>query len=506
MSPPPLERQGARSRRSLLTWLVTGANAFLGGFIGLWVTPLLLRHLGAERLGAFRALAEAFGYLALLDLGLLSALGVFILRARASGEDERAAGLGLLGFRRLASLCALCSPVVLGLVLFAPARLTGSLGASEVEWACWLLALTFFLLPAGVFRTRLETAQRGYLVGLALMGQSLLVPLLSVTLALAGAGVAGLAGAALAGNLLFVLLTAWWCRGDRHAPAPQDPPGWSALFRIGVPMWLARLASRATLVSDAVVLAACLDLHVVFALQATQALLRLAGGLLSAVSSATWAGLVEVELREGAQALGLRLAELTRLTLGAGIAVLGATAALTPAFVARWVGTDHYAGAPVVIMSVVQILLVAHFSIFSTLLDAQGRTAGRLPVSLLGAVIKPVAALLLIPHVGLEGVLVANLVAIGCTEVWFNPFLVTRLSRVPVRPLLAATARGLLTGTPAAVLGWMFLPDLAEGAGWGRLIGLGGVTGALALGYTWLVVFSREDRAAWRRRLGRAES
>src|SRR5580698_1694339 len=71
-----------RVRRAVMTWLAGAFYTAVTLAVGFITTPLLIRYLGSDRLGASRAATEWMGYLALADLGLGSAVGVMLLRAR----------------------------------------------------------------------------------------------------------------------------------------------------------------------------------------------------------------------------------------------------------------------------------------------------------------------------------------------------------------------------------------------------------------------------------------
>src|SRR3954470_2538174 len=87
-TPSDMKPQG-RLRRAAWTYLagtLYTVATILAGFVA---TPILLRLLGGERLGAFRVMGEWLGYLTVVDLGLTAALPVFLLRAYA-GPDPHA--------------------------------------------------------------------------------------------------------------------------------------------------------------------------------------------------------------------------------------------------------------------------------------------------------------------------------------------------------------------------------------------------------------------------------
>ncbi|HEY2857562.1 MAG TPA: hypothetical protein VGJ21_04050, partial [Terracidiphilus sp.] len=64
----------SRGRRSILNYLSSLAFAAITLLLSLIATPLLLRCLGQEKLGAFRATSDWGSYLTLLELGIGGAL------------------------------------------------------------------------------------------------------------------------------------------------------------------------------------------------------------------------------------------------------------------------------------------------------------------------------------------------------------------------------------------------------------------------------------------------
>src|SRR5262245_52131622 len=116
-------------------------------------TPFLLRWLGADRLGAFRAGTEWLGYVAMLELGLGASLQAVL--ARSMSQHDEAATRGILA----AGLRAYAGPTVL--MLGAGALVVGMSAwlipvgpelAPELRLGMALSLVPILLSPLGVFR------------------------------------------------------------------------------------------------------------------------------------------------------------------------------------------------------------------------------------------------------------------------------------------------------------------------------------------------------------------
>ena len=99
-----------RVRRAAWTYvagvLYTVAT-ILAGFVA---TPILLKLLGAERLGAFRVMGEWLGYLTVVDLGLTVAFPVFLLRAYTGEDPDAPRALTRYGLRLMSAVAAIIMP------------------------------------------------------------------------------------------------------------------------------------------------------------------------------------------------------------------------------------------------------------------------------------------------------------------------------------------------------------------------------------------------------------
>src|SRR6185503_11229486 len=267
--------------------------------VGVFATPWLLQWLGEDRFGAYKAVIDWFGYLALLDFGILGAMQP--LFAEALGKSDTSA-MGLLvatGSRLYARVVGVM--IVVGLIITSmithlipvPAPLTG-----ELRIASLIVVAGLLLLPLSApFRIVLESDQRGYRVNNLLVVQSLATTALSLGFAYYGGGIAGQALAVLIASLPYHLRLLTYGRRrfpremrDAAAATPADAATARArLLSLNRPTFVLNLCGRVGLLSDNIVIAALLGPAAVVPFFATQRIAVMVQGQLQSLGNATWA-------------------------------------------------------------------------------------------------------------------------------------------------------------------------------------------------------------------------
>src|SRR6476660_5462390 len=110
----------SRSRRSAAT-LATGLLATaVTVVVGMVCTPLLLRWLGRERYGAFRAASDWYTNLTLLETGLTAALAALMAGALARRDRSAVVGLVKAGVRAYLGLAVVYGLLMAGLAVLMP--------------------------------------------------------------------------------------------------------------------------------------------------------------------------------------------------------------------------------------------------------------------------------------------------------------------------------------------------------------------------------------------------
>src|SRR5260370_11056235 len=145
------------------SWGFLSGLAFTGitVVVGLWATPLLLRGLGAEKFGAFRAASDWLGHLMIFELGLSWALIPLFARALGRG-DLRAVRSLLRGGVQVyleVGLLMLAAGAGLALIIFQFIPVSPA-AAPDLKRGCSVGLLAFLVIPLSPFRALAEADQR----------------------------------------------------------------------------------------------------------------------------------------------------------------------------------------------------------------------------------------------------------------------------------------------------------------------------------------------------------
>jgi len=488
--------------------LATGSGVVLG-FVS---TPFLLRWLGDDRVGTFRAAVEWVAYLTLLDFGVAGAVQVTL--ARALGTDDRAAiaatvrAAARVGVR-LAVITALGT---IGFAIAGPYLVRGL--STELAWELrigLLLGLVGLAwAPLIAFRPLAEAGQRGYVVQAALVLQSWVTTGLTLGLAAAGAGLPGQFLAIALGNGVGVVLLAW--DGLRRYPEILVRP--SAMVAIPVTfswmMFVFHLMSRLAGLSDCIVVGLVIGPAAVVVFTVTQRLLLLVDTQILALGGAAWAALAELYYRGENVQFNHRLTQLTRWTGVLCVGLVIPAAAFTPIFVRLWVGVSRFGGDLLTGWTAGYVWVHGLVSLWGWPLVTTGRLRIVMPLILAGTITNVTVSIICTFWFGVAGPAIGSAVTFAFFYSWGLPLLLRREFGTPLRPLASAVIRPALFGIPLAV-GLIvalaeFPVDKLVVPIWGKWFILAGAMAAVATLYfalAWFLVLPFGDRHELRSRIFR---
>lgn len=465
-----------RTRRSLLNYGTGAIYTAIVLLIGFVATPFLLRWLGEERFGAFRAASDWFGYLSLLEFGLGGALLALLAQAVGRGDaraTEATLATGIRWYVRIvlvmiAAGLALAS-MITWLVPVSPEH-TGDLRRGVL-----IAVLGLTLLPfSAAFKSLAEATQRSYWINVLLLVQSLTITGTALVLAWAGWGITGQFLAVLAGALLFNLPLIW--TGLRRYPGilrsalrnPPDPDAQRGLRALNMPTLVYYMSGRFSFETDNIIVAFILGPVAVVPLVMTQKLIVMAQGQLTNVGNASWAALAELHFQGQHEQFNRRLIDLTSLVAIFGVAGLVPVTVYNRYFVAQWVGPQYYAGDWVTIIVTVNALLRAVVALWGWCFGGTARTPLLIKASIAETVINVSVSVVLTYHLGLAGPLIGTLAGLVCVSVWYLPRLLQSVFGTSVGELASAVAAPLFLGIPYAAGLW-WIADRYPPAGWTTL-------------------------------------
>jgi O-antigen/teichoic acid export membrane protein len=467
---------------------------------GLIAVPLVLRVLTDEQYGAFRTASDWFAYLGLLELGLAGASMPLIARSLTSrGSDPNAAatvGAAIRAYTRVA-IPMIGAGIVLGWAapIFIP---VSPENVRDLRIGMWIAVIGLTFVPFRPLQSYLVARQQSYWLTSLFAVQAVVVAVASVAFARGGLGIrgqllAGLLGTTIVTAALVVFVgprIRGLVGGIRHAVTST---AWTDLWTLNTPTLIRELASRASLLSDRIIVALMLGPALVVPLFITQRLAQLGQQQLQAVSSATWAGLAELHHQGHDDLFATRVIQLTRFVAVLGVAVLGPIVAYNGHFVSQWVGIDHYAGDVVTIVAGLGALLLAITTLWDWCFGGTAKVRVLVPMTIVSSVVNVALSVALTPRLGIVGPLLGTLIAVSTTSFWYLPVLLQREFGIRTTHLLGAAltpiASGALFGAGLVWISTNFPPT-----GW---VALGAEMSSAALAFLalwWFLGVKRTSR------------
>lgn len=406
-----------RTRRASIAALFGYTQFALAMAAGLVMVPFVVHRVGVRLYGFWLASGEILAYAAMADLGVVGILPWLI--AQADGRSDRSELRRLMsnGAAAAGVVAIVYSVIVVSLWYVLPGVLR--LGPDERTAVAGPLALiatiSAIVIPLRVFSATVSGLQDVKFAGFISAVAWALDLVLTVVLLLQGYRLYALALAAALpsciGSLAAVvrlrmiapdLLTAW--------PRPTAS-GVAKLFRESVGTWFSQWGWRLTCASDGIIVA-------ILGMPAGVTILACTSKLGSMLMQMSWVpgdsgliGLANLHGENRPDRLRAAVIALMRVYLalaGAGVCIV---LAANPAFVARWVGPNLFAGSTVnaaIAVSVLSLTIGHVFSVVTSVLGARMR-AGLATIA--AGVAQVVLAYFLGRRFGLVGVVAASAIA-----------------------------------------------------------------------------------------------
>lgn len=412
-----------RTRRALLGAAFTYGQFFVALSAVFFVTPQVLRTVGARTYGLWLSSGELVGYFLLLDFGVFSILPWLI--AQADGRKEPAE------IRRLLSQGLVVAWTILVLLLGAAAlgwRFTPeALRLAPAEWQqmsdplALLLVLLAINLPLNLFTSLLTGLQDVKFLGYTGLFKVVGGPALTLGLLFAGCGLYALAvGTALCAPLMGL---AAFFRARRLAPELlRDWPrptrqGTSRLFREGIGGWLGGAGTQIMERSSAVVIAYLGNPALVPVLVCTSRVGQMLTQMAWALPDQALVGLAQLSGENNPARLRVVTLSILRLNLMLAGLMACVVLAVNPAFVRLWVGEQFFGGSVLNVLLAAEVLGASLAHGLATTISAVGHRLSMGIATLWQGGVYLVLAVTLARRHSLEGLLTADLIAPLCANV-----------------------------------------------------------------------------------------
>ncbi len=464
----------SRTRRATWTYLSS-----LLGFIGTNVfafvaTPIILHLLGEEAFGVFRVASDWTGYLTLLEFGVGGALIPVLARACAKETKEHIGLTVAIAMRSYLFICGLMLVLGIALTMFIPnlVRVSPSL-TTNLQWGVGFSVLGLLLFPLTTFQVLAQVSQRGYIFNALNLVQNISINIFSLLFAWLGLSIAGQFAATFLGSLpLYIGLTIFFVRLYPNVFSTIFTKSTELklqiereLWQLNWPVFIISVCGRFSLMTDNIIIAGVLGPSLVASFFLTQRLPTLAANQIQGISAASWPGLVDLYHNGETDIFSQRLVELTKLTVVVGIAILLPVTVYNSNFVSLWVGKTQYAGELVTVFASLNNLLLAVFSLWTTLLIGIGNVALLVPIVVCSAIVNCTLSWLCTVHLGVSGPLIGTFIAFMTTYLWWLPWLFQRELKIPMWQLLGAVVKPFAIGIPLGCFLWFFTRDTLE-FGW----------------------------------------
>jgi len=450
------------SRTDRAVWGVVSSYAAtlataIAGFV---IVPIVLRYVSREEYGLWAAVGQAIGYLALLDLGVGSA----VIRRTAQlgpGESSAAAtsrtvstavavyaGLSVL----LLAVGFLLTPVIPRLLSVPPGQksIAITLFATMVVYGA-------VSLPLRVSMKALYGLQQMARANVVMLVENVLSPAVAAVLLASGIGLialplggisAGFVAAALAAVMLTRVAPGIRVRWqDVSAAEARELFTWS---------WLLGVNSLAVVIiyqTDTLVVAARGGLGPAATYALTSRLPLYAMPVIFALADSCLPAAIELCAQRQVDRVRDLHVRVLRLSLGAAICAAVVATTFNEPFVQLWVGAQNYGGTILTLAFGLMLVYRVLMQTAGMVVIGTGRLRGVVAMSVVEAALNLTLSLWWIGRFGLAGVAMATVVAGLSTSAWYVTRLVCRELRQPVAGYLwSGLAIPALCGLPAAAL------------------------------------------------------
>jgi O-antigen/teichoic acid export membrane protein len=495
--------ENQRTKRSVVNFGSIVAFQLLTMSIGIVCTPLLLKWLGDDRYGAFRAASDLTNYLNLLELGLSGSLMSLLAHAVGVGDLHYiylTLVTGIKAYFKI-TLSIVLAGIGLGLFISHLVPVKDAL-VGDLQTGYWIGLLAIITLPLSPFRLLADASQRSYFANIFLGLQSVVITSLSLLLAWLKWGISGQYLALIFGTIVFQLIMCWdsirrypnlWSVWhDRIAQLPIE----KQLWQLNKSTFILKLSGQLSLFTDNIIISYMLSPATVVPFFITQKLTGIVQSQIQGIGNSSWAGMAELYAQGKYEQFNDRTIELTRLVVIMGCALMTPMVAYNHYFVELWVGVDRFGGDGVTILAACNGLLLGILSLWGWLFAGTGQQAKLVRINVISTTINILLSVACTHYFGIVGPLLGTFISFITISLWQLPLIMRSVFGISIRSLFTAIVQPLLVGIPYAACVWVLAKNNLN---WGW-IGLAIGMGFTLMGYivlAWCLVLDLTEQEAW---------
>jgi O-antigen/teichoic acid export membrane protein len=448
-----------RTGRAALGVITNHASALVMAVAGFVLVPIMLRYIGREDYGLWATVGQVLGYLALLDLGVGSAIVRRAAQLRESNDAERvnrmiSTGVALYcAFAAVFMICGLAVSILLPKWQAIPPE------RSSIAVTAFVLMVTYTAVsfPLRIGINALVGYQRMALANLLNLAASLLTIVIAVFLLRVGAGllalpigtaVAGLCsgiGGMIALRAAIPTLSIRW----KHVSSIEA----REMFNWSWQIFLNNIAVVVIYQTDNLVVANSLGLGAVTVYTLTSRLPLYAMPLIFALSDSCLPGAVELCQQENRERLKSVFLRILQVTSAAAFGTAAIAWVLNDGFMRLWVRYRNYGGSALTLLFAVILVTRVLNQTASVVIISTGKLRGVVYMSIAEALLNLGLSMWLVRIYGILGVAVGTVVAGFLTSNWYVIRVVcTELRLNLLKYLLRGPGPALLTAVATAAL------------------------------------------------------
>ncbi len=495
--------ENQRTNRSVINFGSIVAFQILTMSIGIVCTPLLLKWLGDDRYGAFRAASDLTNYLNLLELGLSGSLMSLLANAVGVGDIQHIYLTLVTGIKAYLKITFFILSTGIGLGFFITQLVPVQDALSgDLQMGYWIGLLAILTLPLTPFRLLADASQRSYFANIFLGLQSVIITSLSLLLAMAQWGISGQYLALIIGTIIFQLIMCW--DSIRRYPnlwsvwqdSTAQKPIEKKLWQLNRSTFILKLSGQLSLFTDNIIISYFLTPAMVVPFFVTQRLTALVQSQIQGIGNSSWAAMAELYHQGEREKFNSRTIELTRLVVIMGCMLMIPIVAYNHYFVELWVGKNRFGGDGVTILAACNGLLLGILSLWSWLFGGTGQQEKLVRLNIMSTSANVMLSIVCTHYLGIIGPLLGTFISLTTISIWQLPLIMHSVFGVSLRSLFMAIAQPLSVAIPYATCVWILAKNNSH---WGWL-GLAIGVGLTLVGYiflAWCLVFDRAEKAAW---------
>ncbi|MDB5263106.1 MAG: hypothetical protein JWQ14_2387 [Adhaeribacter sp.] len=471
--------------------------------LGMVTTPYILKFLDKEEYGLSTILFQIVGYLSMFDFGLGSAVARYLATSRGEDEASQAAVNRIISTSFFTYLALGILVVITGITAapYLPQffEMSDRLSDVAVSIAFTLSIFIGLQFPLKVFSSIFYAHQRlllsnttGFVIGLLNM-------ILPIVFLYFGHGLwsfvyTNIISAVLSIVMTIVLLKKYYGY-LRIRPRFFDKALLSQLFSFGFFLFLNAIAVQIIFFTDRFFIGSFVSLSAVTIYYLTAKVPEICMNLVFKITDNAYPAMVEIVSKEGGDKFKQVHQKLLLITVCCISAAFWLVLILDFWFIELWVGESNFAGFNVLVLTL--ILMVSHSiqHVSAICLNGAGLVKGFSIVSIIEAGLNLGLSIYLGHRYGIEGILIATIIASCATSLWYTPYTALKFMKISLseylfRPILLPFTLISLLGIAAYHITDNIIPQLESN--WLNFGIISAILSAVFGIFIWLVFLKSE--------------